>query len=139
MSTTKITEIKGTITLADGTTSEFRIGTDAGWAQWGADRARLGITGEDVETMARALAEDGRLVSDSDEDEDDPATRLEYLRGELRAGRLSYGELAELADLAPHIDPDDVELLEAAGVPEHGPEREAQRQAWNVAHHEPTD
>jgi len=44
--------------------------------------------------------------------------RLEYLRGELRAERISWGELAELADLAPHIDPGDVELLEAAGVPE---------------------
>lgn len=44
--------------------------------------------------------------------------RLEYLRGELRAERISYGELAELQDLADEIDPDDVELLEAAGVPE---------------------
>lgn len=44
--------------------------------------------------------------------------RLEYLRGELRAERISYEELAELQDLAPHIDPSDVELLEAAGVPE---------------------
>lgn len=48
-----------------------------------------------------------------------PSTRLEYLRGELRAERLSYGELAELQSLAPHIDPGDVELLEAAGVPEY--------------------
>jgi hypothetical protein len=45
--------------------------------------------------------------------------RLEYLRGELRAERISYGELAELESLVPHIDPSDVELLEAAGVPEH--------------------
>lgn len=44
--------------------------------------------------------------------------RLEYLRGELRAERISYGELAELADLKAHIEPGDVELLEAAGVPE---------------------
>ena len=44
--------------------------------------------------------------------------RLEYLRGELRAERISYGELSELQDLAPHIAPGDVELLEAAGVPE---------------------
>ena len=44
--------------------------------------------------------------------------RLEYLRGELRAERISYGELAELQGLAEHIDPTDVELLEAAGVPE---------------------
>jgi hypothetical protein len=43
---------------------------------------------------------------------------LEYLRGELRAGRISYGELSELQDLVPHIAPGDVELLEAAGVPE---------------------
>ncbi len=44
--------------------------------------------------------------------------RLEYLRGELRAERISYGELAELQGLAAHIEPGDVELLEAAGVPE---------------------
>jgi hypothetical protein len=45
--------------------------------------------------------------------------RLEYLRRELRAERISYGELAELQNLAEHIEPGDVELLEAAGVPEH--------------------
>tara|TARA_Y100000310_G_scaffold345581_1_gene466887 strand:- start:2089 stop:2265 length:177 start_codon:yes stop_codon:yes gene_type:complete len=45
-------------------------------------------------------------------------TRLEYLRKELRAGRMSYGELAELQSLADHIEDDDVELLEAAGVKE---------------------
>ena len=44
--------------------------------------------------------------------------RLEYLRGELRAERISYGELAELQSLREHIAPDDVELLQAAGVPE---------------------
>jgi hypothetical protein len=44
--------------------------------------------------------------------------RLEYLRGELRAERMSYAELAELQSLAKFIDKDDVELLEAAGVPE---------------------
>ena len=46
------------------------------------------------------------------------AGRLEYLRGELRAERISQGELAELRALAPHIKAGDVELLEAAGVPE---------------------
>lgn len=45
--------------------------------------------------------------------------RLEELRTELRAERISYGELAELHDLIPYIDPTDTELLEAAGVPEH--------------------
>lgn len=44
--------------------------------------------------------------------------RLEYLRGELRAERISYEEIHELQCLVPHIDPGDVELLEAAGVPE---------------------
>ena len=44
--------------------------------------------------------------------------RLEYLRNELRAECISYGELAEFQSLVPWIDPDDVELLEAAGVPE---------------------
>jgi len=45
--------------------------------------------------------------------------RLEYLREELRQERISYGELAELQSLAEHIDKSDVELLEAAGVPEN--------------------
>lgn len=44
--------------------------------------------------------------------------RLEVLRTELRAERISYGELHELQGLAQHIDSGDVELLEAAGVPE---------------------
>lgn len=44
--------------------------------------------------------------------------RLEYLRQELRAERISYSELSELQSLASEIDPGDVELLEAAGVSE---------------------
>jgi hypothetical protein len=60
------------------------------------------------------------------ENETTPAARLEYLRGELRAERISYGGLAELAELAEHIEPGDVELLEAAGVPEF-PERPSLR------------
>lgn len=51
--------------------------------------------------------------------------RLEYLRKELRAERISYGELFELQSLIPHIDPADVELLEASGVPEHETEPES--------------
>lgn len=50
-------------------------------------------------------------------------SRLEYLRGELRAERISYGELSELQDLVPYIAPDDVELLFAAGVPEFPEEK----------------
>lgn len=45
-------------------------------------------------------------------------SRLEELRTELRAERISTGELIELQGLAEHIDAGDVELLEAAGFPE---------------------
>ena len=44
--------------------------------------------------------------------------RLEYLRKELRAERISWGELVELQSYIPYIDKSDVELLQAAGVPE---------------------
>lgn len=44
--------------------------------------------------------------------------RLEYLRGEIDAERISYGEIIELQGLADHIDSGDVQLLEWAGVPE---------------------
>ena len=43
--------------------------------------------------------------------------RLEYLRGEIEAERISYEEIAELQDLAQHIEPGDLLLLEWAGVP----------------------
>ena len=44
--------------------------------------------------------------------------RLEYLRGEIIAERISYGEIFELQDLAKYMDRGDVLLLEWAGVPE---------------------
>jgi hypothetical protein len=55
--------------------------------------------------------------------------RLEYLRGEIEAERISYGELVELVDLAEHIEPGDVQLLEAAGVPEEIPQFDGTRDA----------
>ena len=44
--------------------------------------------------------------------------RLEYLRQELRAERISLDELIELQSLSLYIESDDLELLEAAGVEE---------------------
>ena len=44
--------------------------------------------------------------------------RLDYLRGEIEAERISYAEIAELQSLAEHIPEDDVLLREWAGVPE---------------------
>ena len=45
--------------------------------------------------------------------------RLEYLRQEIRAERISYGEIAELQSLVKYIDSNDVELLQWAGVEEN--------------------
>lgn len=45
-------------------------------------------------------------------------SRLEYIRGEIEAERVSYGEIAELQSLVKYIDPADILLLEWAGVPE---------------------
>ena len=45
--------------------------------------------------------------------------RLEYLRKEIRAERISYGEIIELQSLVDYIDDDDVELLQWAGVEEN--------------------
>ncbi len=44
--------------------------------------------------------------------------RLEYLRQEIKAERISYGEITELQSLVEYIEPDDVLLLEWADVPE---------------------
>lgn len=48
----------------------------------------------------------------------DAKNRLEYLRGEIRAERISTSEILELVALQEYISPDDVELLEWAGVKE---------------------
>jgi len=44
--------------------------------------------------------------------------RLEYLRKEIKAERISYEEIAELQRLKKYIDKGDVDLLEWAGVKE---------------------
>jgi len=44
--------------------------------------------------------------------------RLEYLRGEIEAERISTGEILELESLAAYIEPGDVVLLQWAGEPE---------------------
>jgi len=46
-------------------------------------------------------------------------SRLNYLRGEILAERISYGEIAELQSLSEHIKLEDTLLLEWAGVPEN--------------------
>lgn len=71
----KVREIKGTITLDDGTTSEFRIGKDFGWQQWGADPTRLSRSVKAVDAMAYGLREESvDVVSehDADDEDDDP-------------------------------------------------------------------
>ena len=44
--------------------------------------------------------------------------RLNYLRKEIEAERISMGEILELQSLVKYIDPSDVLLLEWAGVKE---------------------
>lgn len=66
----KISRITGTITLTDGTTSEFSIETDGGWQQWAAEPGRLGRTVDAMEALTRALFEDNLLASDDDDDYD---------------------------------------------------------------------
>lgn len=45
--------------------------------------------------------------------------RLEYLRGEILAERISYSEIAELQSMVKYINKSDTLLLEWAGVPEN--------------------
>ena len=44
--------------------------------------------------------------------------RLEYLRGEIEAERISYSGISELQSLIPYIECGDMLLLEWAGVSE---------------------
>ena len=77
---------------------------------------------EPVETFLSAIAEEfmgwGVELRIQCKRAGEIKTRLEYLRSQLEAECISYDELHELQSLAEHIDADDVQLLEAAGVPE---------------------
>ena len=50
--------------------------------------------------------------------------RLEELRSVIEAERISYGEITELQSLSKYIEPDDVLLLQWAGVPEGSRQRD---------------
>jgi hypothetical protein len=78
-----------------------------------------------TEALEKANAEwengnDGELLSqEMDTKTQDITARLEYLRGEIEAERISYGEINELQSLAEYIEPGDNLLLEWAGVAEN--------------------
>lgn len=74
------------------------------------------IIAQDVRFMGRM--QPLRMWSIAERPQEGIKQRLEYLRNQLRAENISYEELHELQSLAAHIEPGDVELLEAAGVPE---------------------
>ena len=64
-----------------------------------------------------------------------PLERLEYLRSQIEAECISWGEIDELQDLIEYIDPADVLLLQWAGVPEF-PEEEAEN-PWDLTREAP--
>ena len=80
---------------------------------------------EELQEIDEVLAEKEQpAVSffDSIDKKQEPEDRLEEIRTELNNESISYGELIELQNLVEHIDKNDVQLLEAAGVPEFGEE-----------------
>lgn len=79
--------------------------------EWWNNYLTVGKIAEDYgisEAEAMATIERGKI-----------SNHLEYLRKEIRAERISMGEITELQSLADHIDESDVELLQWAGVPEN--------------------
>ena len=67
--------------------------------------------------------ESSRTAKENNMDAARAKRRLEYLRKEIEAERISYGEIQELQSLAEYIDNDDVLLLEWAGVKENSRRR----------------
>ena len=57
--------------------------------------------------------------------------RLEEIRKSLENENISYGELAELESLKKFIDKDDVQLREAAGIPEFAKGGTTKKQGYN--------
>lgn len=55
-----------------------------------------------------------KKIAEETTPEEEIQNRLEYLRGEIQAEKISYGEIVELQSLVDHISPDDIELLQWA-------------------------
>ena len=77
---------------------------------------------------------DGGMMADGGEVE--AKKRLEELREALRSEDMSYSELLDLQSLAKYIDKDDVELLEAAGVPEFDDDEPSEEMQKLLEEHE---
>lgn len=57
----KIAGIEGTITLTDGTTSQFYLSKDGEWQQWGNTKDNLGVGAEALEQIVNALYDEDLL------------------------------------------------------------------------------
>ena len=72
--------------------------------------------------QAQNLIQDAKSVGTTEpslfDDVDTKKERLEEIRTELDNESISYGELVELEELVEYIEEGDVQLLQAAGVPE---------------------
>jgi hypothetical protein len=88
----------------------------AAWAARAEERWSGGDLAEAVRNLAYARRAWVRIMDEIRDGE--IVARLEYLRGEILAERISYGEIAELQGLKAYIQPGDMLLLEWAGVPE---------------------
>lgn len=79
--------------------------------------AHFGFNGDSFKAYIERRQANEKLIAESA-----ARQRLEYLRSQIQAESISYGEIAELESLAEFIAPGDVELLEWAGVEEHAAE-----------------
>ena len=68
--------------------------------------------------LGKKVISQGTLTEGKKISEKDAKKRLEQIRKSLRKEEPSYGEIAELEALAEFIDDDDIELRQAAGLPE---------------------
>lgn len=81
----KAQEIKGTIILSNGEEAQFNIYEDCGWQQWGNTREVHSEAVDILETMTRALGDEG-LMGSSDDDEEDEETVCDVCGGDLSFG-----------------------------------------------------
>lgn len=64
MSDKRVAEVRGTIVLEDGSTSEFVIDGDGGYQQWGAVHERLGGSVYPLTAMCDALLDGEHLATE---------------------------------------------------------------------------
>lgn len=111
MADSKITEIKGLITTADGQVREFSLTEDGAWQQWGNTTEALGTTGPALQAIADKLLEEDHIARSDNPQEEEKCRECEAPLDDGEGWDGFCGSCADRAFEAETADEDEADEL----------------------------